>query len=67
MRTNPELDTNRSYIMWIVREIDSPMAVHLHTYSKERGLAWIEEYGDSGMFMNKTLRRTSFEVCYISK
>ena len=53
--------------MWIVREISNPLIVHLHTYCKERGLAWIEEYGDSSMFMDKTLCRASFEVCYISK
>ena len=53
--------------MWIVREISNPLIVHLHTYCKERGLAWIEEYGDSGMFMDNTLCRASFEVCYISK
>lgn len=37
-------------------------AVHLLTWSKERGERWIERYGDSGMFTDKTLTKDSFEV-----
>lgn len=37
-------------------------AVHLITWSRERGLEWIKKYGDSGIFINKTLTKDSFEV-----
>jgi hypothetical protein len=37
-------------------------AVHLITWSKERGEMWIEKYGDSGAFTDKSLTKESFEV-----
>ncbi len=37
-------------------------AVYCITWSFERGLEWIEKYGDSGMFIDKTLTKESFEV-----
>lgn len=37
-------------------------AVHCYTWSHERGLEWIEKYGDSKMFDDKTLTKDSFEV-----
>ena len=37
-------------------------ALHLLTWSIERGEMWIEKYGDSGMFTDKTLTKDSFEV-----
>lgn len=36
--------------------------VHCLTWSYERGLDWIERYGDSKIFMDKTLTKDSFEV-----
>ena len=45
-----------------VVEKENPLAVHCYTWSAERGQAWIEKYGDSKMFMDKTLTRDSFEV-----
>ena len=40
-------------------------AVHLLTWSKSRGEEWIETYGDSKMFMDKSLTKDSFEVIEI--
>lgn len=45
-----------------VVEKNNHLAVHLITWSKERGEQWIEKYGDSGIFTDKTLTRDSFEV-----
>ena len=45
-----------------VIEKDNPLAVHCITWSEESGKAWIERYGDSGIFMNKTLTKESFKV-----
>ena len=45
-----------------VVEKENPHAVHCLTWSKERGEAWIEMYGDSGMFTNKALTKESFKV-----
>ena len=47
---------------FIVREKANPLAIHCITWSRERGLEWIEKYGNSGMFTDKTLTRDSFEV-----
>ena len=47
---------------WKVVEKNDRYALHLITWSKERGLKWIEEYGDSGMFTDKTLCKDSFIV-----
>ena len=47
--------------MWVVREKDNHNAVHLHTWSRGRCLEWIEKYGDSGIFTDKTLTKDSFE------
>lgn len=47
---------------FIVREKANPLAIHCITWSMERGLEWIEKYGNSGMFTDKTLTRDSFEV-----
>lgn len=48
-----------------VVEKNNHNAVHLLTWSEQRGLDWIEKYGDSGMFMDKTLNKDSFEVIEI--
>lgn len=48
--------------MYKVTEKNKPQAIHLITWSKERGLAWIEKYGDSKIFMDKTLTKKSFKV-----
>jgi hypothetical protein len=45
-----------------VVEKNNPNAVHCLTWSLERGKQWIEKYGDSGMFTNKSLTKDSFEV-----
>ena len=37
-------------------------AVHCLTWSRERGQHWIERYGDSKMFDDKTLTKESFIV-----
>lgn len=47
---------------FIVVEKENHNAVHLITWSKERGEKWIKEMGNSGMFMDKTLNEKSFEV-----
>ena len=52
---------------WKVVEKNNPLAVHLLTWSKQRCLDWIEKYGDSKMFMDKTLTRYSFEAVPIKK
>lgn len=45
-----------------VVEKDNIHALHLLTWSYERGLLWIEKYGNSGMFTDKTLTKESFVV-----
>ena len=45
-----------------VVEKDNPLAVHCLTWSRQRGEEWIEKYGDSKMFMDKTLTRDAFIV-----
>ena len=45
-----------------VVEKNNHNAVHCYTWTYERGLDWIEEYGDSKMFDDKTLTKDSFEV-----
>jgi hypothetical protein len=47
---------------YIVVEKNNHLARHCITWSHERGLAWIDRYGDSKMFMDKTLTKDSFEV-----
>lgn len=47
---------------WKVVEKSDHLAVHAYTWSKERGEEWIEKYGDSKMFTDKTLTKDSFEV-----
>lgn len=47
---------------WKVVEKNNHLAVHCLTWSKQRGLDWIEKYGDSKIFMDKTLTKDSFEV-----
>ena len=37
-------------------------ALHCLTYSLERAKQWIEKYGDSNMFMDKTLTKESFKI-----
>ena len=37
-------------------------AVHCITWSEERGNQWIEKYGDSKIFTDKTLTKKSFKV-----
>lgn len=43
-----------------VIEKNNALAVHCITWSRERAQEWIEQYGDSGIFTDKTLRRDSF-------
>lgn len=50
---------------WVVVEKEDYNAVHLYTWSKERALEWIEEYGDSKMFTDKTLTKDSFTVVQV--
>jgi len=45
-----------------VIEKDNPLAIHCITWSEQRGKEWIERYGDSNMFMDKTLTKDSFIV-----
>lgn len=45
-----------------VVEKNNENAVHAYTDSEERALEWIEKYGDSNMFVDKTLTKNSFEV-----
>jgi len=45
-----------------VIEKNNPLAIHCITWSLERGLYWIEKYGNSGMFTDKTLTKNSFKV-----
>lgn len=52
---------------WKVVEKDEPNAVHLYTWSKERCEEWIEEYGDSKMFDDKTLTKDSFMAVEIEE
>ena len=48
-----------------VVEKNNPLAVHCLTWSKERGELWIDKYGGSGMFTDKTLNKNSFKVVVI--
>ncbi|WOK01506.1 hypothetical protein [Pseudomonas phage UF_RH7] len=45
-----------------VVEKKNPLAVHCLTWSKQRAQEWIEKYGDSKMFTDKTLNRDSFTI-----
>lgn len=45
-----------------VVEKSNRLAVHACCMSNESALAWIERYGDSGMFIDKTLTKDSFMV-----
>ena len=45
---------------WHVIEKDNPLAVHCHTWSEQRCKEWIEKYGDSKIFTNKSLTKESF-------
>jgi hypothetical protein len=45
-----------------VVEKNNPLALHLLTYSIEAGNRWIQIYGDSKMFMDKSLTKESFIV-----
>lgn len=49
-------------IDYVVVEKNNHLAIHVITWSEQRGLEWIEKYGDSKMFMDKTLTKDSFEV-----
>ena len=53
--------------MYKVVEKKNNLAVHCITWSKERGEQWIEKYGNSGMFTDKTLKKESFEVIKTEK
>lgn len=48
--------------MFKVVEKKNRLAVHCIADSYERALAWVEKYGDSKMFMDKTLTKDSFTV-----
>jgi len=45
-----------------VREKDNSLAVHCITWSKERAQQWIDRYGDSGIFTDKSLTKDSFYI-----
>jgi hypothetical protein len=47
---------------YVVREKTNTLAIHCITWSQARGEQWIDQYGDSKMFMDKSLTRDSFEV-----
>ncbi len=47
---------------FLVVEKKNHNALHLITWSKERGEKWIKKMGNSGMFTDKTLTSESFEV-----
>lgn len=49
-----------------VVEKNNHLAVHCLTWSRSRGEHWIDRYGDSKMFMDKTLTKQSFEVIKVS-
>lgn len=50
------------YTDYRVVEKNNPLAVHCMTWSKERGRQWIEQYGDSKMFTDKSLTKDSFII-----
>lgn len=52
---------------WKVVEKDNQLAVHCLTWSYERCLLWIEKYGDSGIFTDKTLNKNSFQAVKVTK
>ena len=47
---------------WYVVEKKNHNAVHSKTWSERRGNEWIEQYGDSKIFIDKTLTKQSFKV-----
>ena len=50
-----------------VVEKENHLAVHCITWSMERGLAWIDHYGDSHMFTDESLTADSFEVIEVQQ
>lgn len=47
---------------WKVVEKNNPLAVHCLTWSEKRAQEWIDKYGDSKIFMDKSLTRDSFAI-----
>lgn len=47
---------------WKVVEKEDHNAVHCFCNSELSATNWIEQYGDSNIFMDKTLTKQSFEV-----
>ena len=45
---------------WVVVEKENYNAVHCYTWTEQRAIEWIEKYGNSGMFTDKTLNSDSF-------
>lgn len=45
-----------------VVEKKNPYAVHCITWSYEQAKKWIEKYGNSGIFTDKTLNVSSFSI-----
>lgn len=45
---------------WLVVEKKDRHAVHCITWSEERANDWIEKYGDSNIFIDKSLNKDSF-------
>ena len=45
-----------------VVEKNNPNALHAICYSRNGAEVWIEKYGDSKMFMDKTLTKDSFTI-----
>ena len=50
---------------WAVVEKNNYQAVHVYTWSRQRAEEWIEEYGDSGIFTDKTLNKDSFTIVQV--
>lgn len=50
---------------WVVVEKEDYQAVHVYTWSKERAEEWIEKYGDSGIFTDKSLSKDSFTIVQV--
>ena len=48
--------------MFKVIEKLNPLAIHAHCYSQESAEKWIERYGNSQMFTDKTLTKDSFAI-----
>lgn len=50
---------------YAIVEKENYQAVHAYTWTKERAEAWIEKYGDSGIFTDKSLNKDSFVIVQV--